>query len=207
MQHVAAFFVLSVVVIVTPGPDTALTIRNTLGGGRRVGIFTALGVAAGQATWTVATSAGVAALLLASEPAFRAIRLAGATYLVFLGVQTLRGARAARTAATVTSPRRPARPRAALRQGLFSNLGNPKMAAFFPSLLTQFVPHAQPGFGPLVVLGFAFCAMTLAWLTAYAVVVAKAGDALRRPVIRRRVEAVTGAVLVALGVRFAAEAR
>ena len=75
--------------IVTPGPDTALTIRNTLTGGRGSGIRTALGVATGQAVWTVATSAGIAALLVASEPAFRAVKLAGAAYLIFLGAQTL----------------------------------------------------------------------------------------------------------------------
>src|SRR5207249_7351648 len=87
--HFAAFLGISLVVIVTPGPDTALTIRNTLLGGRRSGVFTAAGVAAGQATWTVATSAGIAALLVASEPVFRAVRYAGAIYLAYLGLQAL----------------------------------------------------------------------------------------------------------------------
>lgn len=82
----------AVVVIVTPGPDTALTIRNTLLGGRRGGVFTAMGVAAGQATWALATSVGVATLLAASEPVFVAVKLGGAAYLVFLGIQALRGA-------------------------------------------------------------------------------------------------------------------
>ncbi|TMF24751.1 MAG: LysE family translocator, partial [Chloroflexi bacterium] len=84
-----AFLGVSLLVICTPGQDTALTIRNTLAGGRRAGVATAAGVAAGQATWTVATSAGLAVVLAASEPIFFAIRLAGAAYLVFLGVRTL----------------------------------------------------------------------------------------------------------------------
>src|SRR3982751_6192511 len=88
----AAFLGISVLVIVTPGQDTALTIRNTFRGGRKTGVFTALGIAAGQATWTLATSAGLAALLLASDPAFVALKLAGAAYLVFLGAQMLLGA-------------------------------------------------------------------------------------------------------------------
>ena len=84
-----AFLGIAALVIVTPGPDTALTVRNTLGGGRRGGLGTALGVATGQAVWTAATSAGIAALLVASTSVFAALRLAGAAYLVWLGAQAL----------------------------------------------------------------------------------------------------------------------
>ena len=128
-----AFFTISALVIVTPGPDTALTIRNALVAGRGGGVRTAAGVAAGQACWTLATSAGIAALLNASRPAFLALRLLGAAYLVYLGASSLvaafRGARAEHP---------PPRGRSAFRQGLLSNLGNPKMAVFFTSLLPQF---------------------------------------------------------------------
>ena len=85
----AAFLAISVVVIVTPGQDTALTIRNTLLGGRSAGVATATGVAAGQAAWTLAASLGLTALLVASEPAFATIRLVGAAYLVYLGAHSL----------------------------------------------------------------------------------------------------------------------
>src|SRR5687767_7664329 len=84
-----AFLGIAALVIVTPGQDTALTIQNTLAGGRRGGVFTALGVVSGQLTWTLATSAGLAALLVASEPTFRALRLAGAAYLLYLGARSL----------------------------------------------------------------------------------------------------------------------
>ena len=87
IAHFLAFLGVSAVVIVTPGQDTALTIRNTLLGGRRSGVMTALGVSTGQAIWALATSAGIAAVLQASEPAFEAVKLAGAAYLVWLGVQ------------------------------------------------------------------------------------------------------------------------
>jgi threonine/homoserine/homoserine lactone efflux protein len=201
------FLGVAVLVIVTPGPDTALTIRNTLVGGRSGGIATAFGVVGGQAIWALATSLGVAALLLASEPAFAAVRLAGAAYLVFLGAQTLlaawRGGSWDLGSGTGTAPA-PA-PRVAARQGLVSNLGNPKMAAFFPSLLPQFVPAGEATFVPLFLLGLVFCVMTLAWLTAYAIVVARARGLLGRAGVRRVVEAVTGTVLVALGLRLAAE--
>ena len=193
-------------VIVTPGPDTALTIRNTLLGARRGGVFTALGVVTGQAVWAVATSAGVAALLVASEPAFAAVKLFGAAYLVFLGSQALLAAIRARgwkDAAMGEHPTRRLAPAKAYRQGVISNLGNPKMAAFFPSLLPQFAPQGEATFSALLLLGLVFCALTLVWLTCYAFAVAKAGDVMRRPRIRRAIEGLTGAVLLALGLRLA----
>jgi threonine/homoserine/homoserine lactone efflux protein len=203
LAQLAAFLAVSIVVIVTPGQDTALTIRNTLVGGRRSGVFTAVGVSAGQACWTLAASAGLAALLEASEPAFLALKLAGAAYLVFLGLQALLAAFGRGHALTTPADSPGLRPAVALRQGLVSNLGNPKMAVFFTSLLPQF----GSSFPALVALGLLFCVLTLAWLSAYAVVVARAGDFLRRSRVRRTVEGLTGAVLVALGLRLATEQR
>src|ERR687885_774489 len=89
MAHALAFVAVSAVVIVTPGQDTALTIRNPLVAGRRGGLLTAAGVSTGQALWALATAAGVAALLRASEPAFVAVRIAGGAYLVYLGAQAI----------------------------------------------------------------------------------------------------------------------
>jgi threonine/homoserine/homoserine lactone efflux protein len=199
ITHFLAFLGVAAVVIVTPGQDTALTIRNTLLGGRRSGILTAAGVSTGQAVWALATSVGLAAVLQASEPAFVAVKVAGAAYLVYLGLQTLVPT-LRRGASKPTAPRG-----SSLRQGIVSNLGNPKMAVFFPSLLPQFA--GKPSFGALLALGLVFCSMTLVWLTAYAFAVAKAGDFLRRSRVRRALDAMTGAVLVGLGLRLAAEQR
>jgi threonine/homoserine/homoserine lactone efflux protein len=204
VSELAAFLAVAALVIVTPGQDTALTIRNTLIGDRRAGVLTGLGVSLGQVTWTVATSAGLAALLVASEPAFLALKLAGAAYLVYLGAQALWSAVTGR--GHVAAAEAGSGPRisggAALRQGLLSNLGNPKMIAFFSSLLPQFAP-GEPSFLSLLALGLVFALMTFCWLSLYAVVVARAGDFLRRSKVRRTIEAATGAVLVALGLRLA----
>jgi threonine/homoserine/homoserine lactone efflux protein len=193
VAHALAFLGVSAVVIVTPGPDTALTIRNSLAGGRRGGVATAAGVATGQATWTLAASLGIVALLRASQPAFLSLRLAGAAYLVWLGAHAL--VAAVRGSGELRLPTR--RSRSSFRQGLLSNLGNPKMAVFFTSLLPQF----GSSFATLAALGLVFCTMTFAWLS----FVASAGDVLRRSRVRRAVNAVTGVVLVALGVRIATE--
>jgi threonine/homoserine/homoserine lactone efflux protein len=203
-----AFLGVSALVIVTPGQDTALTIRSTLLGGRRAGVLTALGVSTGQAVWTLAASAGITALLLASEPAFLAVKLAGAIYLVFLGGQMLvRALRRSPAPAHVVKPGSALAPLTAYRQGVLSNLGNPKMAVFFTSLLPQFAPESGPRFATFLALGLCFCAMTAVWLIAYAFAVARARDVFRRPRIRRLVDGLTGAVLMALGVRLAAAER
>ena len=204
MTDLAGFVALAIVVIVTPGPDTALTIRNTLIGGRTAGLATAVGVALGQATWSLATSVGGAALLVAAEPAFAALKLAGAAYLIYLGTQSLWSAFRGRPVAATDRSVGRVRAVVALRQGILSNLTNPKMAVFFPSLLPQFVATDAPPFLALLALGIAFCVMTLTWLSAYAFAVARAGDVLRRSAVRRTVEAITGLVLVAFGIRVAA---
>jgi threonine/homoserine/homoserine lactone efflux protein len=207
MGAVWAFVGVAALVIVTPGPDTALTMRNALLGGRRAGVATAAGVVSGLTVWTMAASVGLAALLVASEPAFVALKLVGAAYLVFLGVQSL--VHAWRGRPNEERPRGGPRlgPRAAWRQGLLNDLGNPKIAVFFTTLLPQFAPAHGPAFASLLGFGLLFCAMTFGWLCVYSVVVARAGHALRRPRIRRALDAAMGATLVALGVRVAIERR
>lgn len=191
------FLGVSVLVMVTPGQDTALTIRNALTGGRRGGVRTALGVATGQVIWAVAAAAGVAAVLQASEPAFLALRIAGAGYLVYLGAHALWAAIRGGPPPAAAGPRRGA----PFRQGLLSNLGNPKAVVFFTSLLPQFADS----FATMAALGLLMAGMTAIWLSVYAAVVDRAGDFLRRSRIRRTLDAVTGIVLVALGVRIATE--
>jgi threonine/homoserine/homoserine lactone efflux protein len=202
-----AFLGVSAVVIMTPGPDTAVTVRNTLLGGRLAGILTALGISTGQAIWALATSFGVVALLVASEFLFQAVKYAGAAYLVWLGLHALidawRGTGDGGAASLRSGPR--LKPGRAFAQGLISDLGNPKMAVFFASLLPQFAAPGDGMFPALMSLGLVFSLMTFVWLVAYAFVIAKAGEVLHRPAIRRWIEAVTGTLLVALGLRIAAE--
>ena len=142
-----------------------------------------------------------------SEPVFRALKLAGAAYLVYLGAQTLLAALARRKRAHVRAASGSSvTPERALRQGVVSNLGNPKMAVFFASLLPQFAPGGRASFAALLLLGLLFCVMTLAWLALYAVAVARAHRLIGGRA-RRALDAFTGAVLVALGIRLAAEER
>jgi threonine/homoserine/homoserine lactone efflux protein len=200
-----AFIGIALVVIITPGQDTALVIRNTLSGGRRAGFFTGVGIAVGQQGWTLVAAVGLTALLVASESVFLAIRLFGAAYLIWLGAGSLRAAvrgRPHEAQMTGVGSRSTAR---SFRQGAISNLSNPKMAIFFTSLMPPFLPAGIPAFAGFLVLGAIFSTMTVVWLSGYAIVVERAGDRLRRGPLRRTLDAITGVVLVALGIRIATE--
>jgi threonine/homoserine/homoserine lactone efflux protein len=208
LTTLVAFISVSAVVICTPGPDTAVTVRNALAGGRAAGISTAAGVAIGQCVWAVAAGAGLAGLLRASAPAFLAIRAAGAAYLVFLGAHSLRAALARRGGdEALPRPALVIGPAKGIRQGLLSDLGNPKMAGFFVSLLPQFTGAGHGSLVGYLGYGFVFCLLTFGWLTAYSLFAARARNLLGRSRIRRSLDALTGCVLVGLGIRLAAEQR
>jgi threonine/homoserine/homoserine lactone efflux protein len=197
------FLAIATLLIVIPGPDTAMVTKNAVVGGRRSGVFAAFGVALGLTVWTAAAALGIAALLRASTVGFDALKIAGALYLGFVGVQLLRS----RGLVAETAAVRAASGVRALRQGLLSDLGNPKIAVFFTSLLPQFVHGQGPAFGPLLFLGVVFAALTLAWLAAYALAVGHASGWLRRPGVRRALDRFTGVVLIGFGVRLALEQR
>jgi threonine/homoserine/homoserine lactone efflux protein len=148
------------------------------------------------------------AVLLASEPVFRAIRLAGAAYLIWLGMQSLRAAVAARGPAPAgETVHERLSSRAAFGQGIVNNLGNPKMAVFFASVLPQFTAPGHGMVSALVLLGIVLSILTFVWLAAYATVLSTADRLLRASRLHRLVEAVSGTVLIGLGVKVAADAR
>ncbi len=203
-MHVALlpFLAISTLLILIPGPDTAVVTKHALLGGHRSGVQASVGVAIGLTVWTVAAALGIAALLKASAIAFLVLKIAGALYLTWIGVQMLRtrnqdGATvAARSASSVK----------ALRQGLLSDLGNPKIAVFFTSFLPQFV-HGGAVLLPLLMLGAVFAVLTLLWLAAYAAIIGRSTALLRRAGVRKTLDRFTGVVLVGFGIRLAFERR
>lgn len=201
-----AFLAVAAIVVITPGVDMALVTKNALRHGRRSAVATALGVNLGIVVWTGAAGLGLAALIAASAAAFAAIKLAGALYLIYLGVQALRQSRAGSTEDTTNSRRLPINDGVAFRQGLFSNLLNPKIAVFFTSLLPQFVGRHGTA-GDLLALGALFNAMGIFWLLSYALLAARARAVLGRPEVKRTLDRLTGTVLIGLGVRLALEHR
>jgi RhtB (resistance to homoserine/threonine) family protein len=207
--HVWSFLPVAAVLIIVPGPDTALVTKNALLHGRRAALGTALGVNLGLVVWTVAAALGLAAVVRASAVAFTTLKLIGAAYLIWLGVQALAAARRNLPTAVARGGVRARRlgGLAGFRQGLASDLSNPKIAVLFTSLLPQFVAARAPTLMPFLLLGTIFVAMTLIWLCAYALLAARASGTLQRPRVARALERFTGVVLIGLGVRLATESR
>lgn len=214
-SQLIAFAGVAALVTVTPGADMALVTAVTLRSGPRAGLLAAAGISVGVLTWAVASAVGLSALLAASATAFTVVKLAGAAYLILLGVQALWQARAgAADAPTAPGHDRPAPPEDGrrallrpLRQGLTTNLLNPKIAVFYTSLLPQFIRPGDPVLLRSVLLAGVHVALGMAWLAWYASVLGRLGARLRRPRVRRVLQRATGTVLVALGVRLAVHER
>jgi threonine/homoserine/homoserine lactone efflux protein len=151
----------------------------------------------------------VASVVRASEVAFTTLKLVGALYLVWLGIQAIRTAGEAmrHPEDRGAGARRAVTARHGFRQGLVSDLANPKIGIFFTSLLPQFVDPGHPVLVPFLLLGAVFVTMTILWLIAYCLVAARLAQLLQRPRVKRALDRVTGVVLIGLGLRLAAEHR
>ncbi len=197
--YLAAAAVLALLAAV-PGPDVAVVSRHALSGGWAPASRTAVGVVIGLAAWGAATVIGLAALFAASATAYTLVRLAGAAYLLTLGVITLQRSAAVADAAASHPARAGQHP---LRAGLLTNLLNPKVAVFYTTVLPTLVPHGGSPALWLPALVATHAALSLGWLSGYAAVFSRSRDVLGRPQVRRRVERATGVLLIGLGVRVA----
>lgn len=206
MGQYISFVVFAAVIAVAPGPDTFLTLRNTVIGGRTRGLWTTLGIAIGGVTQGLLAACGLGAVIANAQPVFLAIRWAGVAYLVYLGVMALRAAfrpqqnawQDADGGAPVVSPAR------SLRQGLLCNITNPKVLAFNLAVLPQFTTSDS---GILTLLAYALTLTLVGTIVLLVVVLAatKARDALRSPRVNRGIEAGTGVVMLGFAGALAAE--
>ncbi|MBA8953396.1 LysE family translocator [Actinomadura namibiensis] len=219
LESLIAFVGAAVLIAMAPGPSTVVIMRESVRSGRRAGLATTLGNEVGVLAWGLAAAVGLSALLAASQLAYDVLRVVGAAVLVYFGVRTLwqarRGAFATETG-TETDAAVEAEAGAGrsawsawrcFRLGLITNFANPKAGVFAVSFLPQFVPEGQPVMATLLALSVLWVLIDLAWYTVVVWVVDAARRVLGRPAVRRRLEQVSGAVLVGLGVRLAAETR
>jgi threonine/homoserine/homoserine lactone efflux protein len=196
------FLLLAVVLVLVPGPDFAVVVRNTLAGGRTRGLWSAAGVATAAAVQGGAAAAGLGALVLRVEPVFQAIRWAGIGYLTYLAVQALRSAVRGRYPALDGGPATRAAAWAGLRQGFLSNITNPKVLVFYLAVLPQFLP---PGAGVGLLFGYALshAALGMLYLSCLVLLLARARRLLARRTVRRGLDAATGVALLGFGARLA----
>jgi threonine/homoserine/homoserine lactone efflux protein len=202
MHAFVSFLAVAVIAAVIPGPDSFVVLRTALADGARAGTWAAAGSAAGNMLWGAASALGIAAVLAASATAFSAIKLAGAAYLIVIGVQALRAARRGDSLASDDGERSAPSRAAAFRRGLASDLLNVKVGLFWTALVPQFVGAESSALLPVAMV-FTMASIVFAWLTAYAHLAARLSQALRRRRSSQAVNGTVGTVLVALGGRLA----
>ncbi len=209
-SRTAAFVGVAAVLVMTPGADFAVVVRNGLRS-RRAGLSTSAGTVTGLLVHTAAAAAGLSAVLAASAVAFTVVKLAGAVYLCWLGARALW---ASRSRPSPGSPAESAGPgvvvgplpvRSAFRQGLLTNLLNPKAPLIFLSVLPQFVPAGAPVLPRTLLLSTILVGLAALWYAVLAAAVTRLRLVLTRARVRRRLDQVTGTVLVGLGIRLALE--
>jgi len=199
LRALVAFAPVAALLTVTPGAATTMVVRSAVSGGRRRALATTIGNSLGVLAWGCFAAMGIAAVVATSAAAFTAAKLAGAVVLVVLGLQSLRGHR---------DPVRRAPARGApLRDGLVTSVANPKLAVFFVALFPQFVPAGAPVLPCALLMAAMVVAFDLVWYSTLAYLVARARRAFVEGPWLARVQRLTGAVLVGLGVRLAFERR
>jgi threonine/homoserine/homoserine lactone efflux protein len=199
MLHMLLTFVpVAALLTLTPGATTALVVRNAARGGRRHAFLTTSGNSLGVLAWGCFAAVGIAAVVATSAAVFDAVKLAGAVALVVIGLRSIRSKRDAPGTVSGSS---------ALRTGLVTSLANPKLAVFFVALFPQFIPRGAAVLPSALVMVGVIVALDLIWYSLLAWLVARAKRAFVAGGWGRRIERLTGVVLVGLGVRLALEAR
>jgi threonine/homoserine/homoserine lactone efflux protein len=202
MQAFVSFLAVAAIAAIIPGPDTVVVLRTALADGPRAGTWAAGGSAAGNLVWGAASALGIAAVLAASATAFSAIKLAGAAYLVVIGVQALRAAQRGDRLVADAGERDAVSRSVAFRRGLASDLLNVKVGLFWTALVPQFVAAESSALLPVAMVA-AMAAIVFTWLTGYAHLAARLSRTLKRRRSSQAVNGTVGAVLVALGSRLA----
>jgi threonine/homoserine/homoserine lactone efflux protein len=193
-------------VVLIPGPDRLVMLRSVVVYGRRTATLTALGIFTGLSIWVTTAAIGLTAVLRASDDTYLALRLAGAAYLLYAGTQALRK----RHAGAGTGGGSPLSPHLSLvgkrfRAGLTTDLLNPKVGAFFITLLPAFIPHGTPAAAATLGLGAVFVAETAVYFGIMVLFVERLTRWLRSDRFRRRLNRATGIVMIGFGIRLAVE--
>lgn len=206
--QVLTFAVVAAALTVSPGPDTMLVVRNVLRGGRRDGVVTTFGICSGLFLHAILSALGISIILMHSATAYHVVKIAGAGYLVWLGIQSLRGAvrgvppagGAERPVATDAPPSR-----RCFREGLLCNVLNPKVAVFYLALLPQFIGPTDPVLAKSLLLAGIHYAEGILWLVAVSFVLDRTRRFFLGSAVRRWLDGLCGLVLVGLGARLAFE--
>jgi threonine/homoserine/homoserine lactone efflux protein len=208
LRQLPAFVIAVAFISAVPGPAVALLIRRCSAGGFRAGVPIVFGLETGLYLWILAAGAGLAALVATSQVAYLVLRVVGAAVLLVLGIQALRAARRGDYDAELSAARvLPHGGRGGFAMGLITNAANPKAAVFTFAFYPQFIPAGYPLLATAAALGLLQITLEIGLYLGFAALVGRVRTWFARARVRRRLDALCGAVLVGLGLRVATESR
>ncbi|MFC4004855.1 LysE family translocator [Prauserella oleivorans] len=200
----SSYLVFVIIVVLAPGPDTLVTLKNSFAGGFRGGLLAVSGIAVGNVVQGTAVALGLGALIVRSQPVFTTIRWLGVAYLCYLGIQALRAAWRGDYGAMDTAGSRTSGFRR-FREGFLSNVTNPKVLALYLSVLPQFLDPVRSTAFDALLLAYTVAVLGAAWLVLLLLFVNRVREWIRRPRVRRSLDALTGTTLIGFGAALAAE--
>ena len=201
MENFLLYIALCILLIILPGPDTAIVTKNTIVTSRRAGFETMFGTLSALMIHTTFAIVGLSAIIVQSSKFFTVIKFVGAIYLIYLGVKTLI-AMIKRKAQTAIEPSTSSKS-SSYFQGFFTNLLNPKVAVFFLTFLPQFVANPNEPLLPFLILGITYSVLTFIWFVFYITLLSRVRAFMNKPTTQKWMEGITGAVLVGFGIQLA----
>ncbi|MCD7034276.1 LysE family translocator [Metabacillus sp. GX 13764] len=206
MVNFYLFLVMCVLLIILPGPDTAMATKNTVTFGRSGGLRTALGTCCALLIHTSAAVLGLSAIIVKSALLFSIFKYVGAVYLIYLGVKTLWTVRKKEEAASVEMNTKPQLEAPSFfKQGFLTNILNPKVAVFFLTFLPQFVDTGSNTFLPFLIMGITYTLLTAVWFLLYIFLITQISAFMKKPKTKNIIEGITGTILIGFGIKLALE--
>ncbi|WP_333880257.1 LysE family translocator [Lysinibacillus capsici] len=209
MVNISVFLVMCILLIILPGPDTAIATKNTLTVSRKGGLQTIIGSCCGLLIHTCAAVIGLSAIIVKSAYIFAVLKYVGAVYLCYLGIKTLWTLRTIRTQSPVVddvgSIENKYSHQSCFKQGFLTNVTNPKVAVFFLTFLPQFVDGNNGTFFPFLIMGLIYTALTMLWFIFYVYLLDRISAFMKKPSTKAVIEGLTGAILIAFGIKLALE--
>lgn len=200
MSDFLTFLVLSLFVVMSPGIDTALITKRTISDGRKDGFSMALGITTGSFVHTFAAAFGLSAILLQSAVAFEIVKYVGAFYLIYLGISSFISRKKKDPAAEQQNAQMK---KSAFKQGLISNVINPKVAMFFLTFLPQFIQTGENATQQLIIMGVIYTLLSISWFFIYVFFINYIREWLLSPKVQIIMDKATGLVLIGFGLKLA----
>lgn len=206
MGNFYVFVIMSILLIILPGPDTGLATQNTITYGKKGGMATVLGISTGLIFHTLAAVFGLSAIIVKSALLFSIFKYVGAIYLIYLGVTSI-GSLRRNTAVSDNNHNTKYKNKSPFRQGFLTNILNPKVAVFFLTFLPQFLTSGSKPFLQFLLMGLTYTVLTIIWFLLYINFIIYISAWMKRPSTQRAIQGISGFVLVAFGIKLALERR